>query len=110
MRAAVVEAFKEPLTVWNDWPDPEVGPDDVLVKVEANGICRSDWHLWQGNWDSGFPRRFPPCLGTNRQGRWRRWARTYVASGRETASCFLSARHAAAAQHAPRVARTSVII
>ena len=69
MRAAVVEAFKEPLTVWNDWPDPEVGPYDVLVKVEANGICRSDWHLWQGNWDwVGFSPPLPAVLGHESSG------------------------------------------
>jgi D-arabinose 1-dehydrogenase-like Zn-dependent alcohol dehydrogenase len=45
MKAAFVEAFKEPLKIWKDWPDPEVGPGDVLVKVMANGICRTDWHL-----------------------------------------------------------------
>ena len=64
MKAAVVEAFKEPLKIWNDWPDPEVGPDDVLVKVMANGICRSDWHLWQGHWDwMGFSPPLPAVLG-----------------------------------------------
>jgi D-arabinose 1-dehydrogenase-like Zn-dependent alcohol dehydrogenase len=64
MRAAVVEAFKEPLKVWNDWPDPELGPGDVLVKVKANGICRSDWHLWQGHWDwLGFSPPLPVVLG-----------------------------------------------
>jgi len=64
MRAAVVETFKEPLKVWNDWPDPELGPDDVLVDVKANGICRSDWHLWQGHWDwMGFSPPLPVVLG-----------------------------------------------
>ncbi|MBT8397787.1 MAG: alcohol dehydrogenase catalytic domain-containing protein [Gemmatimonadetes bacterium] len=64
MKAAVVEVFKEPLKIWNDWPDPEVGPDDVLVKVMANGICRSDWHLWQGHWDwMGFSPPLPAVLG-----------------------------------------------
>jgi D-arabinose 1-dehydrogenase-like Zn-dependent alcohol dehydrogenase len=64
MNAAVVEVFKEPLKIWSDWPDPEVGPDDVLVKVMANGICRSDWHLWQGHWDwMGFSPPLPAVLG-----------------------------------------------
>jgi len=64
MKAAVVEVFKEPLKIWNDWPDPDVGPDDVLVKVKANGICRSDWHLWQGHWDwMGFSPPLPAVLG-----------------------------------------------
>ncbi len=64
MRAAVLEAFKQPLTVWNNWPDPEIGPDDVLVHVKANGICRSDWHLWQGDWDwNGITLPVPIVLG-----------------------------------------------
>ena len=64
MRAAVVEAFKEPLKIWNDWKDPEIGPDQALIKVMANGICRSDWHLWQGDWDwLGFSPPLPAVLG-----------------------------------------------
>lgn len=64
MKAAVVEAFKEPLKIWNDWPDPELESGDVLVKVMANGICRSDWHLWQGHWDwMGFSPPLPAVLG-----------------------------------------------
>lgn len=64
MRAAVVEAFKEPLKIWNDWKDPEIGPDDALVKIMANGICRSDWHLWQGDWSwLGISLPLPLVLG-----------------------------------------------
>ncbi|NND70202.1 MAG: zinc-binding dehydrogenase [Rhodothermales bacterium] len=64
MRAAVLEAFKQPLVVSNSWPDPEIGPDQALVKVEANGICRSDWHLWQGDWDwVGIELPLPVVLG-----------------------------------------------
>ncbi len=64
MRAAVLEQFKKPLKVWNDWKDPDVGPDDVLVRVRANGICRSDWHLWQGDWGwLGFTLPLPIVLG-----------------------------------------------
>ncbi|HSF86747.1 MAG TPA: alcohol dehydrogenase catalytic domain-containing protein [Acidimicrobiia bacterium] len=29
-------------------PDPHVPPDGVVVRVEATGVCRSDWHAWQG--------------------------------------------------------------
>ena len=29
---------------------PQTGPDDGLLRVEANGICRSDWHAWTGDW------------------------------------------------------------
>jgi len=29
-------------------PDPTPPHDGVVVRVKANGICRSDWHGWQG--------------------------------------------------------------
>jgi alcohol dehydrogenase len=30
-------------------PDPTSPPDGVVVRVRANGICRSDWHGWMGH-------------------------------------------------------------
>jgi D-arabinose 1-dehydrogenase-like Zn-dependent alcohol dehydrogenase len=48
MKAAVVEEIAKPLVVHANWPDPECGPDDAVVEVQANGICLSDHHLWQG--------------------------------------------------------------
>ncbi len=30
-------------------PAPEIGPDDVLIKVNKTGICGTDIHIW--NWD-----------------------------------------------------------
>jgi D-arabinose 1-dehydrogenase-like Zn-dependent alcohol dehydrogenase len=30
-------------------PDPTPSPDGVVVKVEASGLCRSDWHGWMGH-------------------------------------------------------------
>ena len=30
-------------------PDPAPAPDGVVIRVEANGICRSDWHGWMGH-------------------------------------------------------------
>ena len=30
-------------------PNPKVSKDSVIVKVEATGICRSDWHGWMGH-------------------------------------------------------------
>lgn len=64
MRAAVLESFKEPLNIRNDWKDPEIGPNDATIKIMANGICRSDWHLWQGDWGwLGFSPELPFVLG-----------------------------------------------
>ena len=49
MKAAVFEATKKPLVV-KTVPDPECAPTSAIVRVEANGICRSDWHAWSGDW------------------------------------------------------------
>lgn len=32
-------------------PDPKLSDENaVIVKVKANGICRSDWHEWNNDW------------------------------------------------------------
>ncbi len=48
MRAAVLREYGEPLDV-TEVPEPEPAPDGAVVAVEACGICRSDWHAWQGH-------------------------------------------------------------
>ncbi|MEP4195005.1 MAG: L-threonine 3-dehydrogenase [Aliishimia sp.] len=32
-----------------DAPVPEIGPDDVLIRIKKTGICGTDIHIW--NWD-----------------------------------------------------------
>ena len=48
MKAVVFEQFAGPLLV-RRVPDPEPHPHGVVVRVESTGICRSDWHGWQGH-------------------------------------------------------------
>lgn len=48
MRAAVLTEYGEPLDV-RTVPDPEPADHGVVVETEACGICRSDWHAWQGH-------------------------------------------------------------
>jgi len=48
MKAAFYEEFGGPLTVSNV-DDPTVDTGGVIIKVEASGICRSDWHGWLGH-------------------------------------------------------------
>jgi D-arabinose 1-dehydrogenase-like Zn-dependent alcohol dehydrogenase len=48
VRALVYEAFAGPLQV-RDVPEPVPAPAGVVVRVGASGICRSDWHGWQGH-------------------------------------------------------------
>ncbi|OYR58000.1 alcohol dehydrogenase catalytic domain-containing protein [Halorubrum halodurans] len=48
MRAAVLREYGEELAI-RDLPEPEPGPDDAVVRVDACGVCRSDWHAWKGH-------------------------------------------------------------
>ena len=49
MKAAVVREFKQPLVVENV-ETPAIGSDEVLIKVEACGVCHSDLHIAEGDW------------------------------------------------------------
>jgi alcohol dehydrogenase len=48
MRAALYRRFAGPITIENI-PDPTPPADGVVVRVMATGVCRSDWHGWQGH-------------------------------------------------------------
>jgi D-arabinose 1-dehydrogenase-like Zn-dependent alcohol dehydrogenase len=64
MKAAVIEELNKPMVVHNNWPDPQPGPRDAIVRVEANGICRSDWHVWVGDWAwIGLTLQLPKVIG-----------------------------------------------
>ena len=49
MRAAVIEEFKQPLVV-RDIEVPVPDGDEVLIKVEACGVCHSDLSIADGDW------------------------------------------------------------
>ena len=58
MKAAVFVGPEKPLEM-QDVPKPEVGPDDVLVKVAACGVCHTDLHYI----DHGVPTvKKPPMI------------------------------------------------
>src|SRR5262245_57537934 len=48
MRALLYDSFGSPPRV-AIVPDPVVPRDGVVVEVKASGLCRSDWHGWQGH-------------------------------------------------------------
>ncbi|TIV63771.1 MAG: alcohol dehydrogenase, partial [Mesorhizobium sp.] len=50
MKAVVFEKFGETPTI-QTVPDPKPAPDGVVIRVEATGLCRSDWHGWMGHDD-----------------------------------------------------------
>jgi propanol-preferring alcohol dehydrogenase len=49
LKAAVVHEYKEPLRV-EDVETPEPGAGEIIIKVEACGVCHSDLHLAEGDW------------------------------------------------------------
>jgi alcohol dehydrogenase len=55
MRAAVVTAINGPWEV-KDVPRPEPGPNQVLVKMHASGVCYTDVHQTLGHIPGAFPR------------------------------------------------------
>lgn len=48
MRAVLYTDFGAMPTV-RDVPDPICPPDGAIIRVEATGLCRSDWHGWRGH-------------------------------------------------------------
>ena len=59
MRAVVLDAPRQPLRL-TTLPDPEPGPDQLLLHVRACGVCRTDLHLRDGEIDTP---RLPVVLG-----------------------------------------------
>lgn len=49
MHAAVATAFDQPLSI-QDRPIPVPGPGEVLVRLEACGLCHTDIHAIHGDW------------------------------------------------------------
>jgi D-arabinose 1-dehydrogenase-like Zn-dependent alcohol dehydrogenase len=60
VRAVVYEAFQQTPRV-ETVADPAPAPHGAVVRVEASGLCRSDWHGWMGH-DPDI-RRFPHVPG-----------------------------------------------
>ena len=65
--------WRYPKLELKEWPDPKVGPDDVLIEVKAVGICGSDMHFYETD-DDGYIlypglTRFPVVLGHEFSGR-----------------------------------------
>jgi 2-desacetyl-2-hydroxyethyl bacteriochlorophyllide A dehydrogenase len=56
MKALVLDAYKQ--LNYRDFPDPEMGPSEILVEVKACGICGSDVH----GLDGSTGRRIPPLV------------------------------------------------
>jgi threonine dehydrogenase-like Zn-dependent dehydrogenase len=54
-KAAVLNAYKEPLEIRDVRIPSEIEPGALLVKIEATTICGSDVHLWTGELEATHP-------------------------------------------------------
>lgn len=62
---ALVKAKPEPGLWMEHRPVPEIGPDDVLIRINKTGICGTDIHIW--NWDEWAKRTVPVPLVTGHE-------------------------------------------
>jgi len=60
MMRALVKTKPGPGLSMEDVPVPEIGPDDVLVRVRKTGVCGTDVHIW--NWDEWAAKTVPVPL------------------------------------------------
>jgi len=56
LKALILRQYKQ--FEYGDVPEPAIGPDDVLIRVKACGICGSDVH----GMDGSTGRRIPPII------------------------------------------------
>jgi propanol-preferring alcohol dehydrogenase len=69
MKAAVLGDFKTPLSI-KDVDQPQPDAQEVLVEVEACGVCHSDLHVADGDWPQLVPiTKRPLILGHEIAGR-----------------------------------------
>ena len=62
---ALVKARAEVGLWMEDRAVPDIGPEDVLIKVKKTGICGTDIHIW--NWDAWAQRTVPVPLVTGHE-------------------------------------------
>ncbi len=62
---ALVKARPEPGLWMERHPVPEIGPDDVLIRVHKTGICGTDIHIW--NWDDWAAKTVPVPMITGHE-------------------------------------------
>ena len=62
---ALIKAKAEPGLWRGTVPVPEIGPDDVLIRVNRTGICGTDIHIW--NWDEWAQKTVPVPLVTGHE-------------------------------------------
>ena len=65
MMTALEKSRPEP-GLWRvEAPVPEIGPDDVLIRINKTGICGTDIHIW--NWDDWAAHTVPVPMITGHE-------------------------------------------
>jgi NAD+-dependent secondary alcohol dehydrogenase Adh1 len=68
MKAVRLHEFHQSPTV-DDVPEPKIsGPLDVIVKIGGAGVCRTDLHIIEGQWDAAMHTPLPYILGHENAG------------------------------------------
>jgi NAD+-dependent secondary alcohol dehydrogenase Adh1 len=68
VKAVRLHAFDQ-MPVVDEVPEPALrGPLDVIVKVGGAGVCRTDLHIMEGQWDAAMHTPLPYILGHENAG------------------------------------------
>ena len=68
MKAVRVHAYHQKVVV-EEVPEPSItGPLDVIVKVGGAGVCRTDLHILEGQWEAAMGPTLPYILGHENAG------------------------------------------
>jgi NAD+-dependent secondary alcohol dehydrogenase Adh1 len=68
MKALRLHAFHQPPVI-DEVPEPKIGgPLDVIVKIGGAGVCRTDLHIMEGQWDAAMGTPLPYILGHENAG------------------------------------------
>ena len=68
MKAVRLHEFHR-MPVIDEVPEPEIsGPLDVIVKIGGAGVCRTDLHIMEGQWDAAMGTPLPYILGHENAG------------------------------------------
>ena len=68
MKAVRIHKFHE-MPVVDEVPEPKItGPLDVIVKIGGAGVCRTDLHIMEGQWDAAMGTPLPYILGHENAG------------------------------------------
>jgi NAD+-dependent secondary alcohol dehydrogenase Adh1 len=68
MKAARLHAYHEPLALDEIDEPSAVGPLDILVRIGAAGLCRTDLHIQEGQWAEKSGVKLPYTLGHENAG------------------------------------------